>query len=66
MNHDVKALEDLAKEIKGAKKFVLQQFDHRDTLDPSLSNCEPYSAEKLKEMAEISGRYVKNVVIRGK
>lgn len=59
-------IEDLAREIKGAKKFVLQQFDPRNTLDPALAAYEPYPMEKLQEMAELAKRYVENVQIRGK
>ncbi|MBU1866973.1 MAG: hypothetical protein KKD13_00655 [Candidatus Margulisbacteria bacterium] len=56
----------MAKGIRGAGKFVLQQFDPRNTLDPALGGVAPYQAEKLQEMAAIAGRYVKSVLVRGK
>ncbi|MFA6170635.1 MAG: anaerobic ribonucleoside-triphosphate reductase activating protein [Candidatus Margulisiibacteriota bacterium] len=62
----LKDIEDLARGIKGAKKFVLQQFDPRNTLDPALAAYEPYPLEKLQEMADLAKRWVQNVQIRGK
>ncbi|MFA5035057.1 MAG: anaerobic ribonucleoside-triphosphate reductase activating protein [Candidatus Margulisiibacteriota bacterium] len=59
-------IEDLARGIKGAKRLMLQQFDPRNTLDPALAAYEPYSLDKLQEMAEVAKRYVKTVQVRGK
>lgn len=60
-----KDIEDLAKYITGAKKFVLQQFVPKETLDPSLVNVKPYEKEQLDKMVEISKQYVPNTVLRG-
>jgi len=61
-NNDI---EDICKEIRGAKRYRLHQFRPKNTLDPSLSVLDPYPEEKLYEMAEIAKKYIKDVRIRG-
>ncbi len=59
---DEKDIEEIARSIKGAKKYVLQQFVPRDTLDPALEKVAPYTKEKLEQMAKTCNRYVKTVL----
>ncbi len=60
--HTEKDIEDIARTIKGAKKYVLQQFVPKDTLDPAFEKVLPYSKEKLMEIANICQPYVKTVL----
>jgi pyruvate formate lyase activating enzyme len=54
----------MAADIKGAKKYCIQQFVPRDTLDKKYLSVKPYQAEVLEEMARKAGHYVKKVVLR--
>jgi pyruvate formate lyase activating enzyme len=47
--HDVYAA---AEEIRGAKRFFLQEFVPKDTLNPKFAGITPFSAEKMKAMRE--------------
>ena len=58
-------IEDICREIKGARKYRLHQFRPKNTLDEALSVLDPYPEQKLTEMAEIARKYVKDVKIRG-
>jgi len=62
--HEEKDLIDIAKEIPGAKKYVLQQFVAKDVLDPNLLKIKPYSKEELSDLARSARKYV-NTVLRG-
>ena len=56
---------DIARAIAGAKKFVLQQFVPKDTLDPNLTKVTPYSKDEFVKMAAACREFVKNTIIRG-
>jgi pyruvate formate lyase activating enzyme len=58
-------LEDIAKYITGAEKFVFQQFAAEHTWDEALRTIEPYFREKLEEMVAVVKPYVENTLIRG-
>jgi anaerobic ribonucleoside-triphosphate reductase activating protein len=58
-------IENICKEIKGAKKYRIHQFRPKNTLDEALSVLDPYPESKVLEMAEIARKYVKDVKIRG-
>jgi pyruvate formate lyase activating enzyme len=60
-----KDIGDIAKSIRGAKKFVLQQFVAENCRDQSLKSLKPYSGEELEKMAEASRKFVSNTFIRG-
>ena len=62
---DMKDIEDIAKYISGAQKFVLQQFAPDHTWDESLRTLKPYPREKLEEIVKASRPYVENTLIRG-
>ncbi len=42
----------VAEEIKGARRFFLQDFVPRDTLNPKYAHIRPFSSEKMKTMRE--------------
>lgn len=56
---------DLVRSIAGAKKFVLQQFVPKDTLDATLAKVTPYSKEEFVKLAAACREFVKNTIIRG-
>ncbi|MFH2138621.1 MAG: anaerobic ribonucleoside-triphosphate reductase activating protein [Candidatus Omnitrophota bacterium] len=51
--------------IGGAKRFVLQQFNHKDTLDPEMLKVKPYNPDELKVLAKIGQEHVKSCFVRG-
>lgn len=55
---------DILKDINGAPSLIIQQFDPRSTLDPSL-RIEPYPEPVLVKMAETAKNYVRKLKIRG-
>jgi pyruvate formate lyase activating enzyme len=61
---DKKAVHKIAKLVKGAKRFVFQQFDPNDTLDKSFKNVKPYSQETIAHFTEILTRNVGKVILR--
>jgi len=58
-------LRDVANAIRGAKKYVLQQFKPGECLDPAMDDVTPYPREKLREFAAALGKYVKLCIVRG-
>jgi len=62
---DTKDIEDIAKHISGAKKFVFQQFVAENTWSKSLRKVKPYERKKLEEMCKAASPYVKECIIRG-
>ena len=57
--------EKMAAYVGTARKFALQFFSPRNTLDPNLSVIDPLPEEETKQIAERCKRYVQKVVIRG-
>ncbi len=51
--------------IKGAKRYYIQQFFPRRTLDGKLQNSKPYKPEELEKMAEAAKPFFEKVEIRG-
>jgi len=58
-------VEEIAKLIAGAEKYVLQQFRPQQTLDPGFGELAPYPAEMLLEMARMAENWVGQVEVRG-
>lgn len=64
--HTVDNVVRIAKSIKGAKRYYLQQFRPMNTtIDDRFYHIKPYPYEKLVEMRKKCQRYVSNTVIRG-
>lgn len=63
--HEDKDIEEMAKAIAGAKKFVLQQFVPDHTLDERLRVIAPYPKEKIMAMVEVAKKYVPLTIARG-
>ncbi len=60
-----KDIEDIAKYIKGAQKYVLQQFVPKNSWDESLKKVDPHLKEKFSELKQKIHPFIKDVVIRG-
>lgn len=56
---DEDEVEAMAKSIKGAKKFALQQFQPEHTIDENFRILEPYPKEKLEKLVYTANKYVK-------
>lgn len=55
----------IAKDIKGAKKYVLQQFISKNCSKEELKSFVPYTKEALQAMMKSASSYVDNICIRG-
>jgi pyruvate formate lyase activating enzyme len=62
---DEEEIEKIGKEIQGAKRWFLQQFRSKKTLDPDFMKIMPYPIEYLFELKERAKKYVKEIEIRG-
>jgi pyruvate formate lyase activating enzyme len=56
---------DIARHIKGAKKYVLQQFAPFHARDEKLQELKPYENEVIVLMADECSQFVENMVVRG-
>jgi pyruvate formate lyase activating enzyme len=55
---------DLARELRGAADYVLQEFRPVDCLDPAMDEVEPYPKEALEEWALEAAKFVKRCRVR--
>lgn len=55
---------EIVRQIKGGRRYVLQQFLPEKTLDPRYEKIKSYSKAQLEEMKEKAGNYVKEVSVR--
>jgi len=63
--HDTEIIENIAREIKGAKKYILQNFiKSEQMLDPRLKDVKAYSEEKMKDIVKRVKPYVQECRIR--
>jgi len=49
---DEEEIGKIARQVRGAKKYVLQQFRNEKTLDKSYNRLEPYPKEKLEKIRQ--------------
>jgi pyruvate formate lyase activating enzyme len=62
---DIEDIESIAQSIRGAKKFVLQQFVAKNCWDKSLQKVKPYPKDKIDGMIATAKKYVENTTGRG-
>jgi pyruvate formate lyase activating enzyme len=62
----MKEIEGIASLIKGAKKYVLQQFEPEHCDDIELKKLKPADNETIAKMMENARKYISNVTYRGK
>ncbi|MCK4904705.1 anaerobic ribonucleoside-triphosphate reductase activating protein [bacterium] len=64
--HTEEDIEKIAKSIKGAKKYALQNFSNKgEILDPKFAEIKPYYIETLQKMCDLASSYVDKCVVRG-
>lgn len=56
---------NIAQMLKGAKRYILQQFAPKDTLDKSMAEVKPYKPDELKQLAQLGSEFVKHCFVRG-
>ena len=54
----------ISKLIKGARSYVLQQFNPKNTLSREFSMLKPYSEQQLEELVSVASKHV-NTSLRG-
>lgn len=59
--HSFDDIEGIARYIKGAEVYSLQQFNPSNTLDTLYQKCLPYSKEEMQELSLRCAPYVKEV-----
>ena len=64
--HSPEDIVDIAREIEGARKYALQNFSNRETMDPEFQKIVPYKNEELQEIRKRALPYVQSCVVRGK
>lgn len=55
----------IGQRIAGARAYYLQQFVPRNTLDPAMLDRQPYTASRIRAMAELAQPSVESVGVRG-
>ncbi len=55
----------IAQELKGTKRFFLQQFQPRDCLDASFNKLAAFPPQRLEEFAAIMKPFIASVSVRG-
>jgi len=63
--HRATDLSRIAEQIRGARRFVIQNYVARDTLNPDFLEEPPYSSERLREFQEMAAGAVEECFIRG-
>ncbi|MCT4617726.1 MAG: anaerobic ribonucleoside-triphosphate reductase activating protein [Candidatus Gracilibacteria bacterium] len=61
--HDKETIEEIAKDIEGAKNYHLQNFIGGNTLEPDFDGA-TFSKPELKEFMEVAKPYVQKCTIR--
>ncbi len=64
--HNEEDILEIAREIEGAKRYALQNFSNRETMDPEFQKIAPYKIEELEKIRQLSLQYVQCCVVRGK
>ncbi len=64
--HRASDMKLIAEQIKGARRYVIQNYVARETLDPRFMDELPYDSERLNEFRKMVARKVDECVIRGK
>jgi len=58
-------IKKIGERVKGAKRYALQQFVNKNTLDESFGQRKPYEPGTLKDWAKLLEDYAEEVLIRG-
>ncbi|RKY37276.1 MAG: anaerobic ribonucleoside-triphosphate reductase activating protein [Candidatus Omnitrophota bacterium] len=62
---DADAIGAIAKFIRGAKRYTLQQFSSEDTLDSKMAEVKPYHIDQMRQFSLMAKKFVPNTSVRG-
>ncbi len=62
--HRASDLERIAEQLRGARRFVIQNYVPRDTIDPKFLDESPYNAERLDEFRSMVSSMFDECVVR--
>ena len=65
MMHGPAEVGRIAEYLQGEKRYVLQHFSPRDTIDPRFSSLRPFTEEDMQNMLVQALRFVPGTVVRG-
>jgi len=63
--HRATDLSRIVDQIRGARRFVIQNYKARDTIDPQFLDEPPYNAERLDEFQKMAAGAVDECLVRG-
>jgi pyruvate formate lyase activating enzyme len=63
--HTGEDVEEIARWIAGARRYVLQNFRPKGCLDPAMEKVAPYTIAQLQGFAERARKHVPSCVVRG-
>lgn len=59
--HSPEGVKEMAQRIRGAKRYILQNFSNRTPLDPRMEKLVPFSEEEMERFVQLAKRWVKGV-----
>jgi pyruvate formate lyase activating enzyme len=65
--HSEKDIEEISRDIKDCKKYVLQKFDvsiGKKTLDPAFSELKPFTDEEMRAFLTVARKIIPNATMR--
>ena len=62
---DLDDFREIGKEVKGARKYCLQQFRPDITFDPAFSKVKPFTAPEIQSFVDVLSGYVEKIETRG-
>ena len=64
--HTAEDVKEIAHQLRGAKKYALQNFVPGRTIDPAFKDKKPFSSEEMRQFVALARRYIHNTIRRGK
>lgn len=61
---EAETIHHMGEMVRGARRFVFQQYKPEKTLDPKFNEVRPHTEERIREFAAIMERYVEIVLLR--
>ncbi len=62
--HTLKSADGIGRQVKGSKRYYIQNFRPGKTINPSLDFSNSFTEKELNHIKRIMNKYVKNVEIR--
>ncbi len=61
---ETETIRKIGEMVRGAKRFVFQQYKPEKTLDPTYTDISPHTEEKIRKFAAIMEDYMDKVLLR--